>query len=1384
MKKNIKNLCLVLFGLIVSFGIITNVEAAYTADLGGYRANGPSYSNASTMTKTSPKFNLSTIGVKLEGVSGDIEYYYHKDKSSGAPLFCLDSVLPSGNSLYARRFLFYDTDLIPLKDKNALKSKGYSYDVAVMAVLQSSTVNSNGSYFSTSLALRVVSALWGYLDTQSSGSKQLYGGKAQEVLAAIKTLAYQWANDGSSIGTDAYAISQILKTSSFANVWSSKYTFTGDPVTKAKDLVAIGVKAAREHLESVSDKTEIKVSNQKIIEKDTGVEGLVSKRAQYEITYANEENPAFIIDNIEIENLEKYGLLKDPYISSISVNGTYICNDAEAGTCDVFGKNILESEGILPLPEGGYKIVIEVSFDGYEKLPEGETGPLLNCSEMPLDYKINLSYNGGGSGSSASDFENYLGIIWYNRPSGNNQQRFISYNGEITPSTTPGEENKLDKYVIEDKIAVVEKCDCDILKDLCEKSGDISSEYCLQLTEFCEDCDILETFCKITKEEIPYCKEYYQKEECVDCEELEKACEESDNVDSESCQELKKWGENGICDDCFLLKAMCKLEGEGSEACIEYNKKVESGECPLDDCDDIAAACKRTDNINSDECKELKKFWEKDICKDCVVLEVLCKLEGEGSEACIEYNRKVATGECPTDNCDILKEACNNTHNPDSDECKEYQDKVNKGECPGDDPSNPDEIICGTEVIPITECCDADGNLIADPAFSPEQMMPDDYEIHGVKKEDIKACFVEAPANNKKPVDENKNKYELLSNDYCQVNCREDYAITFPTAKRVNAGRYFTFHVDMESHKQCFTSKINKEQYKKDVEAALKKIEEGFNGYQEWNQALKATLINDGKIPVDTSCGTSSSGVCGTKTTIEVDNGGHTESYTYQTYEFKYNYSKMDIASLNSDRKTTTKDKHAELGEISSCGSVISGGKTTSCGNVFPNPQGVTFDEFKSWLEDNAKHYKDMYEDGMRELYEKIIPKYKDCTDWEVEYKPKPDVKYTYDEKDYKTKAGMPIDMDVNSTTTDTKYEYCTESWGNDGKSIDVDSTYEKCYNGSNFGSDSKVTLNYVECNLEGGSCSTKNVELSETMFKKSNNDIESKYKPQSIFWNVYPSGNIITNGSEDNAVLLEELLPVSLNTRKGVHAYNILISQIGEFYATGAQGRFAGDDGILEKITGKKTIDYTCAYLVNIPTQAMKCTAIPCEGPDCITECVGDNCENENFDCDGVDCITECVGIGCIYNKDSGTSVLQKQVSLSSLFPNGTDSYNWLNEKGKATQEKIEASGNTIYDGTPILSLTITPSTSRAIREYNDKAEKDGGYSNNTITCQNIDGVGKQLACYSSFISDIIDGEYGSVLNEKSEIGKDITYRNKNNYFKFWTGTISEKDMMGPAYQ
>ena len=136
------------------------------------------------------------------------------------------------------------------------------------------------------------------------------------------------------------------------------------------------------------------------------------------------------------------------------------------------------------------------------------------------------------------------------------------------------------------------------------------------------------------------------------------------------------------------------------------------------------------------------------------------------------------------------------------------------------------------------ECCDENGqHLLVSPL--------DDKEVGIYGPKDVKACFVnkvdtqcgDSNSSNCTNVagvrDQKSNTYSLSSmktNKYCEVSCKEDYLMTMPTAKLVNAGRYFTFTAKVGGSKVCYTNTIQREQYNKDILAAQENM---INAYRQ-----------------------------------------------------------------------------------------------------------------------------------------------------------------------------------------------------------------------------------------------------------------------------------------------------------------------------------------------------------------------------------------------------------------------------------------------------------------------------------------------------------------------------------------------------------------------
>ena len=461
-----------------------------------------------------------------------------------------------------------------------------------------------------------------------------------------------------------------------------------------------------------------------------------------------------------------------------------------------------------------------------------------------------------------------------------------------------------------------------------------------------------------------------------------------------------------------------------------------------------------------------------------------------------------------------------------------------------------------------------------------------------------------------------------------------------------------------------------------------------------------------------------------------------------------------------------------------------------------------------------------------QEAFENVIKEYNKCSEWETELQydeENPHVYYDYEESyldDFYNGYGDMTEVISNKNTSEW---YCNSSVSSNGSENQAQLSssgssginYESC--SLRTPSSSKYTgVYYTYCTVN--SCKEETRDISDARYKKVTSSVEADYVPATLFYNIYPSGEI-TDESADNNVALENSLPVSLNTKRGIYKYTVNIDSLGEFYENGSAfdnpsngepGRLIAsnrdDNSVINKddygefVDENGTVQYACSYLVNMGItdgDTIVCDFdTECTGDDCIADCIGPNCD---YECDGDDCIADCIGAGCIYDSDAGTSLIERVVSLSNLFPDGTNSYNWnrdANDKAATTIDEIQDAGNAIYEEEPIFSVTITPSVARAIKQYNDDAEAHGGYSNSTLSCYALDGY-EEIACYSSFITGLLEGrvEYDGVdyinnidvVNDRSLImGNNYrTVRDDNTeYFTTWSGGISEEDMIGPSWK
>ena len=816
------------------------------------------------------------------------------------------------------------------------------------------------------------------------------------------------------------------------------------------------------------------------------------------------------------------------------------------------------------------------------------------------------------------------------------------------------------------------------------------------------------------------------------------------------------------------------------------------------DCDDLIEACKETGSMSSDECQEL---LEAD-CGECAELEVECEFGDQ--DACNEYGA-VCEVECPT-------------------------------------------------TVDNFNCCDANNNLVISPL--------DNWEVNikGPEGDDIYACFVSQIDGQVDlqgegvgaetvggAVDDVGNDYTLDQNRYCVISCKEDYYMEMPTAKLVNAGRYFTFKASIDGEKTCYTNTIDRDLYNEDIIEKQKELTDAYNEYRKWYELYHNGNITpvSGSYPSSCSCNShgcgpscsSSSYYPNWRATATVDDwqtvtgedpdtgrisrnegaNGVSATYVYeetigaQTYSCPGGSWTTTSCSGTGENRTCHTNHH-------SC----SGGSST----YYTGTRVVhTEADFRNYLRSQMNAAEKKLNEA-QEAFENVIKEYNKCSEWETELQydeENPHVYYDYEESyldDFYNGYGEMTEVISNKNTSEW---YCNSSVSSNGSENQAQLSssgssginYESC--SLRTPSSSKYTgVYYTYCTVN--SCKEETRDISDARYKKVTSSVEADYVPATLFYNIYPSGEI-TDESADNNVALENSLPVSLNTKRGIYKYTVNIDSLGEFYENGSAfdnpsngepGRLIAsnrdDNSVINKddygefVDENGTVQYACSYLVNMGItdgDTIVCDFdTECTGDDCIADCIGPNCD---YECDGDDCIADCIGAGCIYDSDAGTSLIERVVSLSNLFPDGTNSYNWnrdANDKAATTIDEIQDAGNAIYEEEPIFSVTITPSVARAIKQYNDDAEAHGGYSNSTLSCYALDGY-EEIACYSSFITGLLEGrvEYDGVdyinnidvVNDRSLImGNNYrTVRDDNTeYFTTWSGGISEEDMIGPSWK
>lgn len=712
---------------------------------------------------------------------------------------------------------------------------------------------------------------------------------------------------------------------------------------------------------------------------------------------------------------------------------------------------------------------------------------------------------------------------------------------------------------------------------------------------------------------------------------------------------------------------------------------------------------------------------------------------------------------------------------------------------------NDDEGLKG-EIKGTIKCNNACKTELATPVCADTEA---NAKIDGPSK--IKSCIIDN-------VDDAGNTYQFTSsaggvdNSYCKIFCKEDYAEIKlnPIEKDVKCGGYFQLKSFIRGKKTCYTGgdtdenakngekSINREQFIKDIVAAQKEMIEGRD------LILKAEAASKIK-PVKEEC--SACNVCSEK--------GYTISGKY-----------AGVKALKE-----TEDGYVAFGP--NTGDIGYGSGPTcneqwsSCAdddeNCTPQCTGGTCDpgtteaEINYWIVGLLASGKAKVKSGF-EAYEKALTEYNACTTaWVNEFAFKQQLKYYYDENRGKDGENYTPYYDLISGDDSlqylekdgaeektTKITICTgqadEEYNCSGNPIILDESAESGsvgdYNYKSIYGSTFATKPFTVCTES--ECSQKNPNVSQASFIKKEVEKAQNYITPTAFYQIAANGKITTVGSgyTGNKIQLEELknaLPVSTSTDGG-GVFRLMIQDLGEFYdETEAVGRLIDFDGDREQNSvayniGSGTFDgnYKCYY--ESPCRPKDC-------PNCEFTCTGDNCSWS--ECTGDKCDNTC--LGCVINLDD-LNIIHKTISTSNFNSAGRDfGYNWIttsnldalkivSAKAEKTIEEIEDANETIYDNDKTtdgkglaFSIKMTPEVVNTIKEYNKAHTKDGGYINDSLTCNDVEVNGtvyKNINCYSDFITEL-SNKYSDKIVAPNR-------GNDSEYWTTWQGYVYNEDVIG----
>ncbi|MBE6155902.1 MAG: hypothetical protein E7164_04015 [Firmicutes bacterium] len=145
---------------------------------------------------------------------------------------------------------------------------------------------------------------------------------------------------------------------------------------------------------------------------------------------------------------------------------------------------------------------------------------------------------------------------------------------------------------------------------------------------------------------------------------------------------------------------------------------------------------------------------------------------------------------------------------------------------------------------------------ICEDDVDPDKINPEDGTVEYEYREGFKADSYEIEKCILKNSDSASNSYKLVdtkyagivaSNPYCTISCKEEYIFKVPYKINVDNGRYFRISMSIKGQQDCYSSKIDSEQYEKDIKEAQRNLVKYYNEWMKYYELVNNPLESTGE---------------------------------------------------------------------------------------------------------------------------------------------------------------------------------------------------------------------------------------------------------------------------------------------------------------------------------------------------------------------------------------------------------------------------------------------------------------------------------------------------------------------------------------------------------